>query len=234
MNTEEDYRIKLDAFEGPLDLLLYLISKEEIDIYNIPISHMLNQYIAFIETTTSYNQENIGEFLLLAAELIFIKSQMLLKRKEESDEGEDPRKELVTKLLEYKKFREAGKILFGRPMLGRDTFSRTINLQDLVEERKVTLEKYDIISAYMKFLDARKDEAPMMVKLEKYTIEEALKELKKEVENRSELCFRDMITVIKEKIILILKFLALLELVKTGKVRIEQTELFGPIRVIGC
>jgi len=230
----DNYRIKLDIFEGPLDLLLYLINKEEVDIYNIPISHILNQYILFIEGTTSYNQENIGEFLLLAAELIFIKSQMLLKQKEETTEEDDPRKELVQKLLEYKKFREAGKILFEKNMLGRDVFTRKINLRDFVHERKVSIEKYDIISTYMQFFDEHKKEAPMIVKLEKYHLEDALRELKKEVEKRSELWFRDIAHIIKEKIVVVLKFLALLELTKAGKIRIEQTENFGPIRVIGC
>ena len=107
-NQEKDYKIKLDLFEGPLDLLLYLIKKNEIDIYDIPIELITEQYMSYLSIMEELNLNNVGEFILLASQLIYIKSQMLLPEDErEEEEIEDPRLELVTQLLEYRKFKNA-------------------------------------------------------------------------------------------------------------------------------
>ncbi len=121
------YEIKLDIFEGPLDLLLYLIRKNEIDIYNIPIALITEQYLEYLDLMRSLNLDLAGEYLVLAATLIHIKSRMLLPPVEgddEAEEGEDPRAELVQQLLEYQAFKEAALNLEERPLLERDVFTR--------------------------------------------------------------------------------------------------------------
>src|SRR5450759_4772765 len=126
MNEEQtmDYAIKLDIFEGPLDLLLYLIKKNEIDIYNIPIALITDQYLHYLEIMRSLNLDLAGEYLVLASTLIHIKSRMLLPREEDDDseDGQDPRVELVQQLLEYKSYKEAALRLDGRSLLERDVF----------------------------------------------------------------------------------------------------------------
>ena len=121
------YEIKLDIFEGPLDLLLYLIRKNEIDIYNIPIALITEQYLSYLDMMRSLNLDLAGEYLVLASTLIHIKSKMLLPPVEgddEEEEGEDPRAELVQQLLEYQAFKEAALRLEDRPLLERDVFTR--------------------------------------------------------------------------------------------------------------
>ena len=121
------YEIKLDIFEGPLDLLLYLIRKNEIDIYNIPIALITEQYLEYLDMMRSLNLDLAGEYLVLAATLIHIKSRLLLppvEGEEEGEEGEDPRTELVQQLLEYQTFKEAALSLEDRPLLDRDVFTR--------------------------------------------------------------------------------------------------------------
>ena len=121
------YEIKLDIFEGPLDLLLYLIRKNEIDIYNIPIALITEQYLDYLDMMRSLNLDLAGEYLVLAATLIHIKSRLLLppvEGRRRGGRGQDPRAELVQQLLEYQAFKEAALNLDGRPLLDRDVFSR--------------------------------------------------------------------------------------------------------------
>jgi len=120
------YEIKLDIFEGPLDLLLYLIKKNEIDIYNIPIALITEQYLEYLDIMKSLNLDLAGEYLLLASTLIHIKSKMLLPAQDDDQEEDepDPRAELVQQLLEYQQFKEAASQLESRPLLNRDVFQK--------------------------------------------------------------------------------------------------------------
>jgi len=138
MNEEQpvtDYAIKLDIFEGPLDLLLYLIKKNEIDIYNIPVSLIVEQYLQYLKMIKSLNLDLAGEYLVMASTLIHIKSRMLLPEPEEpEEEEEDPRAELVRQLLEYKAFKEAAENLSQRPILERDVFTRAAFSPEEIEK----------------------------------------------------------------------------------------------------
>jgi segregation and condensation protein A len=127
------YEIKLDVFEGPLDLLLYLIKKNEIDIYNIPVALITDQYLQYLEIMRSLNLDLAGEYLVLASTLIYIKSQMLLPRPETEDAQEeaDPRGELVQQLLEYQAYKEAALCLDRRLILERDVFKRAYQLPEV-------------------------------------------------------------------------------------------------------
>ena len=136
-----DYKIKLDIFEGPLDLLLHLIKKNEVDIYDIPIALITGEYLESIEIIKDMTLDLAGEFLLMAATLVHIKSKMLLPpdvaETEEEEEGADPREELVRRLLEYQRYREAARELSEKEILGRDVFSRgpNVSLEGLDEEK---------------------------------------------------------------------------------------------------
>ncbi|MGO9244794.1 MAG: segregation and condensation protein A, partial [Verrucomicrobiia bacterium] len=126
---ESDYKVKLEVFEGPLDLLLYLIKKEEVDIYDIPIERITNQYMEYLTLMQMLNLEVAGEFLVMAATLMYIKSRMLLPADQqvtdtEAEEGEDPRWELIRQLVEYKKFKDAGLQLGRREEQQANIFSR--------------------------------------------------------------------------------------------------------------
>ena len=128
MDEMTAYRVKLDVFEGPLDLLLYLIRKNEVDIYDIPIAEITRQYLEMLNVMRTLNLDIAGEFLVMAATLTHIKSRMLLPAPpagEEEEEGEDPRKELVDRLLEYERFKEAAQSLENKDILERDVFTRT-------------------------------------------------------------------------------------------------------------
>jgi len=135
------YNVKLDIFEGPMDLLLHLIKREKVDIYDIPISRITEQYIEYLDMLKGMNLDTAGEFVLMAATLIHIKSKMLLpapESGEEEDEGEDPRGELIRKLLEYRRYKDAAIQLSGRYMLGKDVFTRGIptDLKGLIDEEE--------------------------------------------------------------------------------------------------
>src|SRR5512135_3362122 len=154
------YEIKLDIFEGPLDLLLYLIRKNEIDIYNIPIALITEQYLEYLDLMRSLNLDLAGEYLVLAATLIHIKSRMLLPPVEgddEAEEGEDPRAELVQQLLEYQTFKEAALNLEGRPLLERDVFTRGAPLEEPAEaeedeEAMIEVGIYELVQAFRRII----------------------------------------------------------------------------------
>ena len=131
------YQVRTEGFEGPLDLLLHLIKKNELDLYNIPIAEITRQYLEYLDVMRELNLDVAGEFLVMASTLVHIKSKMLLPvpATEESEEegGEDPRAELVRRLLEYQKYREAAQDLAGRQLLDRDLFARKFPAPDLAE-----------------------------------------------------------------------------------------------------
>src|SRR5512139_152575 len=121
-NSTTDYRVDLDVFNGPMDLLLFLIKKEEVDIYDIPIARITQQYLSYLDLMRNLNLEVAGEFILMAATLIHIKARLLLPRDENDPEEEDPREELIMALLEYKKYKEAGDILRERALIEEQNF----------------------------------------------------------------------------------------------------------------
>ncbi len=154
------YEIKLDIFEGPLDLLLYLIRKNEIDIYNIPIALITEQYLEYLDMMRSLNLDLAGEYLVLAATLIHIKSKLLLppaEGEEEEEEGEDPRAELVQQLLEYQAFKEAALSLETRPLLDRDVFTRGAPAEEPAaaeeeEEAMIEVGVFELVQAFRRII----------------------------------------------------------------------------------
>lgn len=230
------YEIKLDIFEGPLDLLLYLIKKNEIDIYDIPIALITRQYLEYIEMLRSLNLDLAGEFLVLAATLIHIKSRLLLPVEEDpSAEEEDPRAELVRQLLEYQAFKEAALQLDSRPLLQRDVFTRSgpIPGSDDPEASGFLTEMdiFDLVKAFKKMM-ARLDKAEQLeIDTEEMSLADRINEIMDRLRLQKHLTFTDLLGARTDRRWILYTFLALLELMKLRMIKAYQGETYGMIRL---
>jgi segregation and condensation protein A len=234
------YKVKLDVFEGPLDLLLYLIQKEEVDIYDIPIAKVTDQYLEYLELMQLLDLNIAGEFLVMAATLMHIKSRMLLPPDETQDpEGaeEDPRAELVRRLLEYKKFKEAAAELSQRESAQKHFFPRVgpgIKIDDIppAEDEFFEASLFDLITAFTKVLkDVPKDVFYQVVK-DEFTVSEKIHDILHLMAERRSMLFTDLFRGAKSKTELITMFLALLELIKMKELIVRQPAQFGDIEII--
>jgi len=229
------YQIKLDVFEGPLDLLLYLIRKNEIDIYDIPISLITGQYMEYVETMKSLNLDLAGEYLLLAATLLHIKSRMLLPvlDSEESEE-EDPRAELVAQLIEYKAFKEAALNLGAMQLLDRDVFVAPAPSEDDFDDRERPLREigiFELVEVFQRILASAGEDYRIEVDLEKMSLSQRISEIMEELSRKKAVTFEDLLGVKRNRRGIVYTFLALLELMKLRLARAFQTESYGPIRI---
>ncbi len=229
--------IQLHKFEGPLELLLYLIRKEEMDIMDIKIHEITKQYMEYIKLMQELDLDVAGEFITMASTLIHIKSKMLLPQYDENGEiieTEDPRKELVQRLLEYQKYQEAAKSLYERPLLGRDIFARGIREKLEAKEEEIVLEEnalFALISAYRHALRAIKKKIHQVAERTQ-SIAQRILEMKEKLILGQRVALSDFISQIENKRRQILiTFLSILELGKMGFVSIYQTENFAEIYV---
>jgi segregation and condensation protein A len=230
------YRVRLGMFEGPLDLLLHLINKNELDIMNIPIALITEQYLEYLKLMKILNLDIAGEYLLMASTLLHIKSKMLLPTSSEAEEeeGEDPRTELVRRLLEYQKYKEAAVELERRPMLDRDVFIRSapMETEKSPEEKRVEVSLFELLEAFRQILQRATPERFHEVILDRITVEEKLQEILSllQSEKRS-MAFHLLFPEKASRRVIVVTFLAILELVKMKRVRIFQTAPFETIRV---
>jgi segregation and condensation protein A len=228
----DDYRVKLEIFEGPLDLLLYLIKKDEIDIYDIPISHITEQYLAYLELMQELDIAVAGDFLVMASTLIFIKSKMLLppepKGEGEEDLTEDPRTELVERLLEYQKFKSAAQMLYSRGEIESACFTRG-PLETDSSNPEVSATVFDILRVFREILKRAEAQIEMEIARDEMTVSEKLAQIHAMLEERERINVRELFEMSRSKRELIITFLALLELVKEWKIYLTQSELFGDI-----
>jgi segregation and condensation protein A len=231
------YEIKLDIFEGPLDLLLYLIRKNEIDIYNIPMAVITEQYLGHLEVLKSLNLDLAGEYLVMASTLIHIKSRMLLPVEAEGDETEeaDPRADLVRQLLEYQAFKEAALTLDRRILLGRDVFKRDarpeIEKTAEDEEDLVELDVFALVAAFQRIASNLRKEDIMEIETEKMSLSDMIHEIMERLGEEKDVSFTDLIGESPTRKRIIYTLLALLELVKIRLIRAFQAGPFGPIRI---
>ena len=231
---EAAYRIHLDQFEGPLDLLLHLIKKNEINIYDIPMALITRQYLDHIKIMKSLNLEVAGEFLVMAATLIHIKSRMLLpvEPSEEEDEGPDPRADLVRQLLQYKQFKEAALELGEREQLWRQVFARpafSAAEKDETEEMPQDLTLFDLMDALQDILGRTPSSPLLEVSADQLTVKDRMNYVLERLEEDSALSFDVLFRPEEGRSVLIVTFLALLELIRLRLVRAYQAEAFGPI-----
>jgi segregation and condensation protein A len=229
----EGYTVKVDIFEGPLDLLLHLIKQNQLDIYDIPIALVTEQYLEYIRIMKALDLTIAGEFLVMAATLMYIKSRMLLPAplEDEEEEGEDPRAELVQRLVEYKRFKEAALHLSHQPLLGRDVFIRPAQEIE-AEAGEIEADLFHLIDALRELLKHQKVEDFHEVTLERITLREKIRELYERLQGIEEAVpFSELFASLASRVELIITFLALLELIRSGMVRAYQRDAFGPLWV---
>ncbi|MFH0778298.1 MAG: segregation/condensation protein A [Candidatus Eisenbacteria bacterium] len=226
------YHVKLERFEGPLDLLLHLIKKEEIDIYDIPIAHITLQYLTYIEMMQMLDLDVAGEFLVMAATLMRIKARMLLPATpEEEEEEEDPREELVRRLLEYKRFKEAAEGLREREAQRRLLFERGFP-EMAFENGEVHLEEatlFDLIDA-LRLALLRVSETPVHeIQADKLDVVRRIEEVAALVARRGKVRFSELLEDCRTRLEIVGTFISILELIKMGRAGAVQRGLFGEI-----
>jgi segregation and condensation protein A len=232
------YKVKLDFFEGPLDLLLFLIKKEKIDIYDIPISKVTEQYLAYLDLMKLLDLNIAGEFLVMAATLMHIKSKMLLPpdETEEPEEQGDPREELVRRLLEYKKYKEAAARLKEMRECNKGFFIRKLE----GDKEKVFIEGegyfeaslFDLISAFRKVLKSVPKQKFHEVTKDRFSVSDKIHAIYHMLTNTSRIIFTDLFASASGKDEIIATFLAVLELIKLKEILVVQKDFFSEIEIV--
>lgn len=233
------YKIKLDQFEGPLDLLLFFIKRDELNIYDIPISRITKEFLEYVNLIKLLDLEVAGDFILMASTLMHIKVRMLLPREfDEKGEEIDPRAELVKALLEYKRYKEVTEELAyyesnQRKMSFRGNFSADEKVA--VPEYDILLKNvtvYDLAKAFKHVLDNFKEEPVHEIKRLNVSIEEQISFILSKIEEAEEINFLNLVNEIKEKIRIIVTFIAILELVKMSKIKIKESANFNDFMIL--
>jgi segregation and condensation protein A len=241
------YQVKIDAFEGPLDLLLHLINRLEIDIYDIPVAQITEQYLIYIKNMSELKLDVASEFLVMAATLLAIKSRMLLPKHEEvfDEENadisheEDPRDELVERLIEYRKYKEAAQDLKSMEEERGLMYTKApSDLSDFAKEKQperteIDVSLYDMLAALQKLMRRKKLQRPMATKItrQEISIEKRMTEIMEElIKVKVRKNFKDLFPF-PEKEHIVVTFLAILELIKRKEIDVEQLENFGEIFV---
>ena len=231
-----DYEVKLEIFEGPLDLLLHLIHKNEVDIFDIPIATITDQYLEYIEMMKAFNINVAGDFLVMASTLIHIKSKMLLPGPHEEDGEEDPRIEITRPLLEYMQFKEIAEAFSEREILDRDVFSRKVfphyQAQGTDQEPELDVNLFQLIDAFKRIVDQRLPGVQLTLQLEQWSVKEKIELIITRIKESGPLFFREIFSEDRTISEFVVTFLALLELVHMGLVRVFQPTYEGDIRLI--
>ena len=234
------YQVNLDIFEGPLDLLLYLIKKSEVDIYDIPIALIAGQYLEYLDLMRELNLDVAGEFLVIASTLIKIKSQLLLPPGAVEGEGEDeadPRAELMEHLLEYQRYKEAAQQLVARELLEKDIFTRPQAEEpgEAKGEEDVLIEAslFDLVDALRKVIE-RKDlpEKFMGVAVEKITVRDKIISILQQLRQTPQIAFQSLFTPLVTRYEIVIAFLAVLELMRLRAIKAYQIQPYGEIRIV--
>lgn len=229
----DDYRVDLNVFHGPLDLLLYLIRKEEVDVYDIPIARITKQYIKYIEMMNVLNLDVAGEFILMAATLIRIKARLLLPRDETDSDEPDLCEELIMALIEYKKFKEAGEILRERSLLEDRNFvppSPVGKVEGIVDEIP-DVNLFDLISALKDVMEAKREEVFHQVNLVEVSVEDRMAFVMAWLSHSEQASFVELFADIPRKIVAVVTFFALLELSRSRRIMISQAQPFSELRI---
>lgn len=234
---QEQYKVHLESFEGPLDLLLHLIEKNRIDIYDIPIALLTEQYMDYLAKFKEFNIEIASEFLVMAATLLQIKSKILLpdtkiEAETANEEEIDPRQELVERLLEYRRYKEISNILNDMAQEAGQRYFRKSTLPEAKHLPPTGLDVKLLWQAFQNVLEGQIEHTPLIANVarEQYTIEDKIVSLLAILkENNGNICFNTVFTPKTSKAELITTFLAMLELIKIKRISVYQTGLFSPI-----
>ena len=228
----EELKLVLGEFKGPLDLLLYLIRQEQVSIYDIPIARITDEYLRYLRMMQSMDITVVSDFLVMAATLIEIKSRMLLPRdpaiSEEEQLADDPRKELIDRLLEHQKFKAAAQVLWSRATIEQAVYTRA-PLETDKNNPEISAGAFDLLRVFQEILARRKEEVLLEIERDEVTMAEMLERLRNMVYSAGELNLRDFFERAQTRRELVLAFLSILELVRTTEIRLFQTSTFGDI-----
>src|SRR6187397_996190 len=229
-DVTDDLKILLGEFEGPLDLLLHLIRQEQVSIYDIPIARITAEYLRYLQLMQQLDIAVAGDFLVMAASLIELKTKMLLPRDPfaAEDEEEDPRKELVDQLLEYQKYKAAAQMLWSRATVERAIFKRA-EIETDKNNPEVVVGLFDLLKVFQEILARHKEEVLMEIEREEISMAEMLERLRNMVMSSGELNLRVFFERARSRRELVLAFLSVLELVRTTEVNLFQEQTFGDI-----
>ena len=229
-DTTDDLKILLGEFEGPLDLLLHLIRQEQVSIYDIPVARITDEYLRYLRVMLEMDIAVAGDFLVMAATLIELKTKMLLPRDPlaEQAEEEDPRADLINQLLEYQKYKAAAEMLWSRATVERAVFKRA-EIETDKNNPEVAVGLFDLLKVFQVILARHKEEVMLEIEREEISMAEMLERLRNMVMSASELNLRLFFERAKSRRELVLAFLSVLELVRTTEIRLFQTETFGDI-----
>ncbi|MFV0416307.1 MAG: segregation and condensation protein A [Chthoniobacterales bacterium] len=235
---EAEYKVKLEVFEGPLDLLLYLIKKDEVDIYDVSIERVTRQYMEYLDAFKVLNIDVAGEFIVMAANLLYIKSRTLLpvdqQMGEEDAEEDDPRWELIRQLIEYKKFKEVASRLREREALQEALFPRSPVTPDLEPAENVALEEvgiFDLINAFQKILKRLENKKEDLREIfeENFTVGDKIEYILRITSSDVPVKFEEMFGEAASRTEIVVTFLAMLELIRMKQLKVRQEVAFGEI-----
>jgi segregation and condensation protein A len=232
---DDIYRVRLeDIFEGPMDLLVHLIKKAEVDIYDIPIATITDQYIEYIEWLKQMDVDLAGDFILMASTLIQIKSKMLLPANETEEEEEDPRLEITRPLLEYLRIKSAAEQLADRDLLGDKTFIRKTDMAHLKvadSEQMVRIGLFELIDAFQNILDKATAGHQVNLSQDRISVQERITQLVDLLEAHGSMTFDELFEDHRDKSDIIVSFLAILEMAKLNLIHVVQHVPTGIIRL---
>ncbi len=233
---EELYKVQIDdIFEGPMDLLVHLIKKHEVDIYDIPIALITEQYLEYLQWMKSINIDVAGDFIVMASTLTKIKSRMLLPVHEEETDDEDPRMELVKPLEEYLRMKSAANELMARNLLGEDTFVRNPNQEDHSIDQDSDIIKvglFELIDAFQTILEKISEHRGVdIITADTVSIRDRIVQIVEIFETRKSVTFNELFTMKTDKSEVVVTFLAILEMVRLSLINIVQNTQTGIIRL---
>ncbi|MBI3289232.1 MAG: segregation/condensation protein A [Elusimicrobia bacterium] len=230
--TERPYQVTLELFEGPLDLLLFLVKKDDLDVHNIPIARITQEYLSYLDLMKEFNLDVAGEFLVMAATLMALKARSLLPSEQAGleDEGPDPAAELAQKLIEYQKFKEASKFLASRAEEMSDVFYRGApHFEEADKSPNVSL--FDLMAHLQTILAGAQDEDSHAVEGEEFPIEEKMEKILFLLSDRAMIRWEELFADERKRRGIIACFLAMLELTKLQKIFVRQEGNFGKISI---
>jgi segregation and condensation protein A len=229
-NTTDDLKIVMGEFDGPLDLLLHLIRQEQVNIYDIPVARIANEYLRYLQLMQELDIAVAGDFLVMAATLIELKTKMLLPRDPfaAAEEEEDPRKDLVDQLLEYQKYKAAAQMLWSRATVERAVFKRA-EIETDKNNPEVTVGLFDLLKVFQEILARHKEEVLMEIEREEISMADMLERLRNMVMSAGELNLRVFFERARSRRELVVAFLSVLELVRTTEIKLIQEQTFGDI-----
>ncbi len=235
----EKIRVTLPIFEGPLDLLLYLIKKNDLNIYDIPVSMILEQYTSYLDALKELNIDLAGEFLVTASEMAHIKSRILLSKKssEEEEEGDDPRASLMARLIEYQKYKRAAQWLAGRPRLNHDFYRRPDVrpwLNDVLrqeEDDALQIEPFTLVRVFQQIVSRIPKGSAHEVSTERVSVTDRIYEVLDMLKSNEQVDFETLFSTESTRIDMVVTFLAILEMARLKMIRISQASVLGTLWV---